>query len=152
MIITLGSNNQDRRIINKVFSSRASLSGSLKNSSSIVDPVIVVEYDPATMSTFNYMYIPSFNRYYYITDVVVISNTIVEIHAHCDVLKSFASEILSSIGIITKSSSSSVYSLLINDGSMNVYQPTLCQQKIFSNGFDPDAFQFVLACAGSPSD
>ena len=143
--IQLGINREDKRVINKTFTASTTLTGTLKNETSIINPTILIDVDLDTIASYNYMYISEFGRYYYITDAVSVTNKLCMIHAHVDVLKSFASDIYSSSGIENKSKSDG--SWLLNDGSLQVYQPTTQITKNFSGGFTD--YEFVLAVAGS---
>lgn len=45
------------------------------------------------LSSFNYCYITALNRYYFITDIDILSTDVIKLSLHIDVLKSFANEI-----------------------------------------------------------
>ena len=62
-------NNQDE--LNKIKKNPApvrTLTGNLRDGTSIVDPEILIEYDGA-LTDCNYMYISTFHRYYFITNI-----------------------------------------------------------------------------------
>lgn len=92
MEIQLLINNSERQAINKSLSSGITLLGSLRNESSIINPIILIEID--NPSGYNYMYIPEFGRYYFITDAVSVRTGLWRISGAVDVLMSFASDIL----------------------------------------------------------
>lgn len=92
MEIQLLINNSERQAINKSLSSGVTLLGSLRNESSIINPIILIEID--NPSGYNYMYIPEFGRYYFITDAVSVRTGLWRISGAVDVLMSFASDIL----------------------------------------------------------
>lgn len=73
----------------------------LKNGSSIEDPVLYMEHDVSLFNT-NYVYIPDFGRYYFISGRELVEHT-EYITCHVDVLKSFADDIKNSKGIATRS-------------------------------------------------
>lgn len=50
----------------------------------------------------NYMYIPTFNRYYFIDDIISVRNNLWRIVAHVDVLMSFKKEILNQTVLINR--------------------------------------------------
>lgn len=62
---------------------------------SITRPILMVRYSTeiSDYSKYNYMRIPKFGRYYFITDIVT-NNGIVEIHGKSDPLTSFQKDIL----------------------------------------------------------
>lgn len=99
MNIILYNNASDNNVVHKVITQQSEITGSLKNETNIVNPVILIQ--SATPIVGNYAYIPVFGRYYYINDVKCIRNEIYEIEMHVDVLMSFN---LSSIqGILSES-------------------------------------------------
>ena len=63
MNISLYKNSSDSRCINKKITLVSSMTGNLKNESSIINPTILIETDNID---FNYLYIQEFKRYYYV--------------------------------------------------------------------------------------
>lgn len=57
----------------------------LKDNCSIHDPVLICQ---SNLATWNYAYIPTWGRYYFITDTVYLANNLVEYHMTEDVLAS----------------------------------------------------------------
>lgn len=92
MTITLCVNNSEKNKLNKSLSDINSFSGTLKDETSIVDPVVIMELE--NPAGFNYAYIPEFDRYYFITDMASIRNGLWRISMHVDVLQSFRNYIL----------------------------------------------------------
>lgn len=132
--------------------------GSLRNGSSIIDPVIVVETDSNTLwrRGLNYAYIEEFGRYYYVTNIVSIPGTLArttsnvylwELHMHVDVLMSFKDEILSQKAIIARQEAK--YNLYLDDGVFMTYQNPKIQTKLFSVEGPFETQEFVLVVAGS---
>ena len=78
------------------------LQGTLKESTSITNPVITIRYN---YPTFNYVYIEEFNRYYYVEDIVSINYDLWELHLSVDVLMSYKDGILNTTGFIERSQS-----------------------------------------------
>lgn len=75
------------------------ITGILREECSLTDPVFTIEYSKIN---FNYIYIPLFNRYYYITDIVSIKNTLWEISLHVDVLMSYKDKIKQQVCFIDR--------------------------------------------------
>lgn len=92
MQITLYVNSSERQAINKTISNGLTLLGSLRNESSIINPIILIEIE--NPSSYNYAYIPEFGRYYFITDMVSVRTDLWRISMNVDVLMSFAFDIL----------------------------------------------------------
>lgn len=72
----------------------------VKSDSSIVNPVIELSTDP---TGYNYCYIASFSRYYYIDDIVFVKG-IWNVYCHVDVLASYKTTIGSTSGYCTRAS------------------------------------------------
>lgn len=138
--INISENNKlEKRILQQY-----SLSGNLRSECSITDPVILIQADAETFAGINYMYIPAFERYYFINDVRSVRNGFVEINAHVDVLMSFANAIKNCDGIVKRQANK--WNLYLNDGSLKCYQNPLILTKAFPSGFTTQ--EFVLAVAG----
>ena len=116
------------------------LSGSLKNQCNILTPSIVIEYLPP--NSFNYFYIPEFSRYYFVTNITYITNSIVEITGSVDVLDSYEQAIRSNYGVIQRQEN--VFNLDLYDKSFLTQQNTQLQVKQFPQGFNRVP-QLVLA-------
>lgn len=140
-------NNEPMNKISKSPQSLFSLTGTLKDEASIVDPEILVEY--ASPINANYAYISSFNRYYYISDITSVRTGLWRIKMHTDVLKTFSQGILGSPAIIAKSSSS--YNLYLNDPDYKCQQNDVIITKAFPSGLD-DNDRIVLLVAGPRVD
>lgn len=121
--------------------------GVLKDGTSIIDPVIMVETSNGVrdLAAANYLYCETFYRYYFITDIVTVTNKLTEIHCHCDVLSSFAEHIRDNTAIVKRQEND--WNLYLNDGSLKVYQNPIVLTKAFPSGFTTQ--EFVLAVAGS---
>lgn len=100
MNITLYVNSSEKYKIGKTLTAVANLEGSIKGESSIINPVILIEYNDPT--AFNYVYIDTFGRYYFVNDVVVVRNNLLRVSLTVDVLESFAAAILAQYVIVDK--------------------------------------------------
>lgn len=145
MIIKLYVNNSENNKLDKDITEVITLEGNLKTSTSITDPSIVIAGDLETIPRFNYMYIPAFNRYYFITDVVSIRDTFFEVRSHVDVLSSFKNEIRNNSAIIRKQEHA--WNLYLDDGTFRAYQNPKIVLKNFPSGFS--GHSYILLVAGS---
>ena len=143
--IQLMRNNSDINVVNKNITSLASFTGTLKDATSIIDPVIQIQCNLSDVTKCNYMYIDEFKRYYYVNDIRSITNNIVEFSCHVDVLFTYASQIRSNQAIIRRQEN--MWNLYLNDGTFRVYQDPFVVTKAFPHGFTTQ--EFVLAIAGS---
>lgn len=143
-IVDLMYNGDEYNKIDKSPVSRLALEGTLKEETSIVDPVILIEYD-GTLNNVNYAHISEFNRWYFITDITSVRSGLWRVAMHCDVLKTYSEAILGSSGVIARQENA--YNLYLNDKSFKAYQYSNIVTKVFPNGFTTQAF--VLAMMGS---
>lgn len=60
---------------------------------------VIVEIESNTYD-FNYVYIPSLNKYYFLHNIVHVNAKIVRLYLHCDVLMTYKTDILASYGLI----------------------------------------------------
>lgn len=91
----------------------ALLQGTLKDSTSILTPAISLNLPEFVK--FNYAYIPSFERYYFLTDMVSIKNDLWLIRLSVDVLYSFEDSILSNTALIDRCEDTSYINKMIPD-------------------------------------
>ena len=138
-------NKSENNRLNKDIQQLYSYDGILKEQVSIINPSIFIEQHIQNLGGANYMYIESLGRYYYIDDMVSVSYTLTEVHAHVDVLMSFKDYIISNGGIVKRSQND--WNLYLNDGSFKVYQYRTYSTYQFPNAFPADN-DLVLAVAG----
>lgn len=143
--IVLQTSNSDKRALDKSITDIATYNGVLKDKTSIINPVISIEADLSDIAMCNYMTISTFGRKYFITDIKSVTNDIVEISGHVDVLSTYADGIRKNTGITYRQQNN--WNLYLDDGSFKTYQDPKIALKLFPNGFN--AQRFVLAVAGS---
>lgn len=137
-------NNEPMNKITKSPQALFSLTGTLRDESSIVDPVILIEHaDPISA---NYAYIEEFHRYYYIKDITAVRSGLWRVSMHTDVLKTFSEGILNSPCIVAKSSSR--FNLYLNDSDYKCQQNDIVMTKNFPQGFNIAGSYYVLTCLG----
>lgn len=121
-----------------------SLEGTLRESTSIVDPEIMIEYN-GTFTGINYAYIATFQRYYYVTDIISVANKLWTVKMHCDVLMTYADALLSTPCITSRQAKD--WNLYLNDGQLQCTVKSHIMTKRFPSGF-PATKSWVLALAG----
>lgn len=77
-----------------------SVSGTFRESISIISPVFDIEMEE--FPNFNYLYIYLFNRYYYVDDIELVRTKLYRIYCHCDVLMSFKNDIKKQFVYVTR--------------------------------------------------
>lgn len=142
--ITLGKNSSPANKLTKNFTSKITLSGTLRNESEIIDPTIIINTTSADIFSCNYMQISTFGRSYFITSIKSIRNGVYEVQGHCDVLSSFASEIRANNAIILRQEHN--FNLLLNDDVFKCKQNSRIAYKKFPSQLGQ--FNYILTVAG----
>lgn len=143
--IVLQRCTSEKNRLTKSLTAIATVSGTLKNETSIINPVFLVEGDVSNYVRCNYLTVQAFSRSYFVTDIKTVRNGVFEITCHVDVLSTYASGIRSNFAIIKRQENS--WNLYLNDGTFKIYQNPNVLTKPFPSGFNTR--QFVLAVAGS---
>lgn len=142
--IKFQTSNSDKRVLDKNITDNFEIQGTLRNESSILDPVILIERSLDDVATCNYMTIESFgNRSYFINDIVSVRNDIVEVHGHVDVLTTYKDGIRKNSGITYRQETD--WNLYLDDGSFKAYQNPRIQTLEFPTGFTTQRFVFAIA-------
>ena len=128
-------------------SNRFVLNGNLKDASSVIDPVIMIEKNNPTLYDYNYMYIPEFKRWYYINDIISVKNGLWEIHAHVDVLYTWGADIKRMNGVADKLEDILNANVYYDDGSFIMDSRNDIEVKEFPSGLNENG-SYILICAG----
>lgn len=107
MIITFYNSLSERKVIKKTLTNALNLSGTLREATSVTNPIITVESN-STIVSYNYCYIPEFSRYYFVVDVKSMRNNLWAITLKVDVLMSFQKAILNTPAIIDHTTEQSI--------------------------------------------
>ena len=142
--ILLCQNKSPAHQVKKDITKIAELSGTFRDSVSVINPTIRIEYnDPVA---FDYVYVSHFGRWYFVEDITMVRKNVMDVSLRVDVLETFAAGILSNKAIIDKSASK--YNLYLNDDSLKMYQKPLIQQIEFPNALFTNN-EWVLIVSGS---
>lgn len=145
MNISLYKTSGEVNLLNKQLSDEKVFSGTLRSETSIATPAVLFESE-VNLTQYNYMYISSFGRYYYITDIISVRNGLWEVRGKVDVLMSFKNGIESSFVVLDHSEEtgntnylqSNIWTALVKDKT---------DVLTFSNGFLDDG-EYILITAG----
>lgn len=148
MTITLYDNRSDNNYINKRIYEITTVVGTLRDSCSVLEPTILIEAE--NLSRANYMHIPEFGRYYYITNIVSVRTGLWAISGHVDVLYTYSSEIRSCGAIIARQQN--LYNLYLDDDKFLVNAQRMFTAHTFPNRLSEVSSgpAFVLTIAGGP--
>ena len=144
MEVILYKNSSENNVIGKSLAQIKSVECNLKNDVSVVNPTFVLSYTDSILDS-NYCFIPKFNRYYFIDEIIPITGDRSIIRCKVDVLESFKNDIKSLTAIINKQET--ISDKFIDDGSWVVENKDFLQSYNFSNGFN-DNGEFILITAG----
>ena len=152
MVVRLYACTAENNRVDKTdfLSSEFNMEGSLREESSVIDPVILIEKTNPAIQNYNYMYIPEFGRWYYINDIISVNTKLWEIHAHVDVLYTWGADIRKSKCIIDKTADATDANLYLDDGSFVMDSHKYNTVIPFTSGFDSSG-SYVLICAGGHS-
>ena len=78
------------------------VAGNLRDISDVIDPSITFECADDKILKSNYVYIPAFNRYYFINSITSVRTNLWRVNLHCDVLYSFRNDVLQIKAIIDR--------------------------------------------------
>lgn len=145
MEVRFYNNMSDSRKINKELIAGDICEGQLRDSVSIMNPVVRVESDG--IIRYNYAYIPEFQRYYTITDRTCVREDIWDITMEVDVLMSFRNDIINLQAIVDKQSSSAIGDEYIDDGSLVADNVMFTTVYPFTSGFNSTG-EYILITAG----
>ena len=148
MPVVIQTNSSEREKLDKTLTTVATLTGTLRAETSILDPVILVSGSTlAALSAANYMTIADFGRSYFITGIRSIRQGLVELSGHVDVLSTYKTQIRQNSAILRRSERN--WNLYLNDGSLMVEQrPHVITQEFSSGGAMASGSSFILALAG----
>ena len=145
MDIKIYNNTSEKVKVGKTLINVRDISGELKEACDIINPVIIISGE--NLSSYNYLYIPIFNRYYFIIDIKVIRNNLWEISCHCDVLETYKDSIKANTAIIKRQES--IWDLYLNDEKFKAESTNKTATIMFpQNHFN--TVNFILTVAGSP--
>lgn len=144
MTIQLGTTNSEPNRINKNVSIRKTFSATLKQPTSIMQPAFVLNGSVGDFAKFNYCYVPDFQRYYYIRNIVSVSADLFQVECEVDVLYTYRKRIMQLQGVVQRSTDQ--YNAYLPDGIIKTYcNPTIVTKK-FPNGFTDESL--LLAVVG----
>ena len=101
-VITFYNNTAETNRVDKTnyLTLVSEISGNLREETSLTDLVITIQQNE--VPTFNYAFIKSFNRYYYVTDIASVRSNLWEISLSVDVLMTYKEALLNCTGFIDR--------------------------------------------------
>lgn len=145
MTIQLCNTADENNVINKTIATIDTVTATIKGDSSIINPTLILEYKTPLIGV-NYVFIPDWNRYYFVKDMRVVTGGRYEIDLYVDVLQSFKEQILKCGVILSDTEQTGLNNYLPSDSFV-----VNCKHKTdiinFSNGL-LDNGEYILITAG----
>lgn len=145
MLIQFYYNQSDERTIFKNIAPGVSLNGALRDSSSMIEPVILIQ--SAAPIHYNYAYIPDFERYYFVSNVTSVRTGLWLVEMRVDVLMSFKNDIANYKIVIDKQTEMENSDEYIDDNSLVCNAIHFNRVYNFARGFN-NAPEYILITAG----
>lgn len=152
MVLKFFSINEDPRVVNKsvnLNNPAATVTINPTDIKEILEPTFVITNGSQITSDYNYMYIPEFKRYYFITNMSLDKANNMIITTHVDVLKTYADSIPNIKGMIIRSTKASGEmidkSLPINENvkELEVYHSDEPVVNLINGSSDPHILLFT---------
>ena len=96
--------------LTKTLNNGAVVNGSFRGEIDSIDVIVEIE---SNTYDFNYVHIPSLNKYYFLQNIVHVNAKVIRMLLHCDVLMTYKTDILAS------------YGLVIQGGTINPYYSSI---------------------------
>lgn len=143
MTITLYQNVSPPNYVNKDIQYVEIIEGVLRTPASVTDPVISIARD--SLTGFNYAHIAEYGRYYFLTGISTITDKLLSVSFHVDVLMTYKDAIVDMQAIVKRQENK--FNLYLDDGIFKAYQNTKHKIISFPNGFTD--YSYILALAGN---
>ena len=144
MVIDLYVTGSERNEIYKRLQNELELSGTLRDESSVINPTFLIQHSNPTQ--YNYCFIPQFDRYYFINDIVSVRNGLWRISCTVDVLMSFQAQILN-LDVIVSDASNPDKETYVNGTQWKTTVKTKTNVVNFPNGL-LDSGEYILITSG----
>lgn len=145
MEVTFYYNQSDARQINKVLITGETFEGQARDEVNVINPIVL--FDTPDILSYNYAYIPEFQRYYTITDKNAHREGLFEVTFDVDVLMSFRQDIFNMSAVVDKQTMAINGDEYIDDSSLVADNVQFIQVFDYPNGFNENP-EYVLITAG----
>ena len=117
--------------LTKTLNNAIVINGVFRSEIDAIDVIVEIEtnnYD------FNYIYIPSLNKYYFLQNIVHVNAKIIRMQLHCDVLMTYKQDILASYGLVTQGGNINPYYSSIESDSRQMIRRVTFPYTFNNNG------------------
>ena len=117
--------------LTKTLNNAVIVNGSFRSEIDSMDVIVEIE---SNTYEFNYVYIPSLNKYYFLQNLVHVNAKIIRTQLHCDVLMTYKADILASYGLVIQGGAINPYYSSIESESRQTIRRTNFPYKFNNNG------------------
>lgn len=133
--------------VNKELGQGTAVNGVLRDVVNVFNPVFTLRYNSAPFP-FNYCYIPTFGRYYFVDGVVILNSEKTEIRLSLDVLKTYEQQILEATATAETSDTPDPY--VSNRSAVYSVKPSFVKVPFPNTGlFDTDGKIIMVTIKGT---
>lgn len=150
MTVQLLYTGSEKNRVSKTLTSILEVSGTLREETSILTPSIMIQTNLDTIIyKVNYMYIPDFNRYYFVTNITSIRNNLWRVDGRVDVLQTYRMGIETQTALLARQEKSDYQNPYLSDDSALVQNNAVIITKIFPNKIEEGNWSYLLLTIGS---
>ena len=117
--------------LTKTLNNAVIVNGSFRSEIDSTDVIVEIE---SNTYDFNYVYIPSLNKYYFLQNLVHVNAKIIRMQLHCDVLMTYKTDILASYGLVIQGGTINPYYSSIESESRQTIRRFAFPYKFNNNG------------------
>ena len=117
--------------LTKTLNDAVVLNGAFRSEIDSIDVIVEIE---SNTYDFNYVYIPSLNKYYFLQNLVHVNAKIIRMQLHCDVLMTYKTDILASYGLVIQGGTINPYYSSIESESRQAIRRFAFPYKFNNNG------------------
>ena len=117
--------------LTKALNNAVVINGAFRSEIDSIDVIVEIE---SNTYEFNYVYIPSLNKYYFLQNIVHVNQKIIRMLLHCDVLMTYKTDILASYGLVIQGGAINPYYSSIESESRQSIRRFAFPYKFNNNG------------------
>ena len=117
--------------LTKTLNNSVIVNGSFRSEIDSMDVIVEIE---SNTYDFNYVHIPSLNKYYFLQNIVHVNAKIIRMLLHCDVLMTYKTDILASYGLVIQGGTINPYYSSIESESRQAIRRFAFPYKFNNNG------------------
>lgn len=117
--------------LTKTLNNAVIVNGSFRSEIDSMDVIVEIE---SNTYDFNYVHIPSLNKYYFLQNIVHVNAKIIRMLLHCDVLMTYKADILASYGLVIQGGTINPYYSSIESESRQTIRRFAFPYKFNNNG------------------